>query len=227
MQIRPQLYCDAKWYRNRSISECMLADPAFQIRPNLDELTILSQIGVLQPSTIAYDPVAPVMTQPVCSGFYGMGPVPKPVTKRRAVDEARAKPRKTTIAIQSSVKPSWQQNASSRKAAEESQDPCHDTTYADQPSLNDVWTTTVPAGGIRGSSMNTDATNASEELIQGLEAKVLSLEEEVLVYKRSGVEKNRRIRALEQEHERLRRGESDLRASKRPRLQGGSPGLTK
>jgi hypothetical protein len=105
MQIRPQLYCDAKWYRNRSISECVLADPAFQIRPNLDELTILSQIGVLQPSTIAYDPGAPVMTQHVCSGFYGMGPVPKPVTKRRAVDEARTKPRKTTIAIQSSVKP--------------------------------------------------------------------------------------------------------------------------
>lgn len=75
--------------------------------------------------------------------------------------------------------------------------------------------------------MNTDATNASEELIQGLKAKVPSLEEEVLVYKRSGVEKNRRIRALEQEHERSRRGESDLRASKQPRLQGGSPGLIK
>ena len=77
---------------------------------------------------------------------------------------------------------------------------------------------TVLTGSIGGSGTDKNATNASEELIQGLEAKVLSLEEEVLVYKRSGVEKDRRIRTLEQEVERLRSDEGEFRASKRPRL---------
>lgn len=64
----------------------MLTNPGFQTRPNLDELAILSHIGMLKPATMKNDPIAPVMTHPDCSRFYGMGSVPQPVPKRRAVD---------------------------------------------------------------------------------------------------------------------------------------------
>ncbi|KAF3042339.1 hypothetical protein E8E12_003083 [Didymella heteroderae] len=208
-KVCPQLYCDARWYRNRGVPDPMLVDPGLQIRPDLPELATLSQIGVLQPSNVFEDLIIPIMTHPVCRKFYGNGPGPKPVTKRRAVDEARTKPSMVTTktADTDPTRPVQLRHMRSSEAAEASHDLHSDRANVDKPSSNNISTAPAPIGDIREISTSVDAAVACEELIRGLEAKVLCLEEEVLVHKRSGIEKDRRIRALEGENQRLRRGE--------------------
>lgn len=196
----------------------MLVDPGFQIRLDASELAILSRMGVMQESNVFEGPIEPVMTNAVCRKFYSLGPSPEVITERRAVDEARLQPGKSSVTIVNGDSTPWAQGRymPSPEAVEAAHDPRYNDTV-EKPSLNDNLTTAVPARGIGEFDTNIDATNASEGLIQELEAKVLCLEEEMLVHKKSGIEKDRRIRDLEQENERLRRGDGDLRASKRPR----------
>lgn len=81
----------------------MLEDPGFQIRSKLDELAILSQLGILKPSTVLEERIAPVISRPVCRRFYCLRPCRKPVTGRRAEDEVSMA--RATIADKSSMTP--------------------------------------------------------------------------------------------------------------------------
>jgi hypothetical protein len=89
----------------------MLANPGCQIRPDLSELAVLSQIGVLQPSSVFEDPIVSSTTHPVCRKFRGVGPGPRLVTKRGDVDEARVKLGMADMAAadKGSIQPAQQQ----------------------------------------------------------------------------------------------------------------------
>lgn len=193
----------------------MRVDPGAHIRPDVSELAMLSRFGVLQGSDIFEGTIVLVMTHAVCREFYSFGPSPRLQKERRAEDEARVQRSMAseTRADGRSRPRAQQRDFPFSDAVEAVHDPCHHETTVGQPSLNDILATPEFNGGIRAFDANRD-TVASEELIRGLETRVLNLDE-LLVHKKSGIKKDRRIRALEQENKRCRRGEDDVRVSKR------------
>lgn len=99
-----------------------------------------------------------------------------------------------------------------REASEAAPDPSYDD-IVDKTPLNKL-KTAVSAGRIQDLATNRAVISASEKSTRDSGAKVLTLEEELLVLKKSSIEKDRMIRALEQENMGSCCSDIDLRTSK-------------
>ena len=216
LQICSQLYCSFSWHRLEGNPQNALAIPGFQIRPTLPELEVLSQLGVLQPSIASREPIVPIMTYPICQKFYGNSTEPNVFSKGDLIDEAIVAV-DTAVTIASPVdkeraRPQSQQHRPTVGVSNTSPDSIHGGHSVGNLHLHPVQRSTEPHSGPR-------SVSAWEELVQELEARILGLEEEMLGLKTDNVQKDRNIRALERENERLRHVESETQTgSKRPRL---------
>lgn len=109
------------------------------------------------------------------------------------------------------VQPAPQPYTLIREAVGAAHDPRCDVMDVNDHPRNNRLTAKLPAGGPQGSGGTAHTASAWEELMLGLEEGILALE-------RSSIEKDRKIRALKQDNERLRLGDSEVQGGKRPLL---------
>lgn len=68
MQLCPRLYCSRSFWQDRGIQIDDLS--GVQIRPSLSERNVLTAMGVLEPSAMNENQIAPNMTHPIVASFY-------------------------------------------------------------------------------------------------------------------------------------------------------------